>query len=128
LNKKWLKRYFTKPDIVLIGIVIVATLASGAIVISDKPNDSIYANCEIDGKVAKRIELNRSQRIDLGNGMKLETMPGKIRVLQSDCPNQICVNHGWLENSYDVIVCVPNRTIIYLEGQEHKDSIDFITR
>lgn len=126
MNSKWLKRHLTKADIALIGIVVAVALASSTIIISGSPNDSISAICEIDGKVVKRIELNTEQIVDLQNGMKLEIVPGKIRVVQSDCPNQICVSHGWVKGPHDVIVCVPNKTIIYLEQQE--DSIDFITR
>jgi hypothetical protein len=128
LNDRWLKRYCTKADIALISVVAVAILTSGAIIISGDTTDSIYAICEIDGEVVKRIEIDKMQTIELQNGIKLEIMPGQIRVAQSDCPNQICVSHGWLKNPSDVIVCVPNRTIIYLEQHEHKDSIDFITK
>jgi len=35
-------------------------------------------------------------------------------VKDSDCPQKICVKHGWLRYANDVIVCLPNKTILYL--------------
>jgi hypothetical protein len=39
---------------------------------------------------------------------------GRIRVLQSECPNKICVNTGWLTKPGDVAICVPGDTIVII--------------
>lgn len=44
--------------------------------------------------------------------------PGRIRVLASDCPDQICVNHGWLKSEAAPIVCLPNELVIRLLPQK----------
>ena len=42
--------------------------------------------------------------------------PGRIRVLEADCPDQICVQAGWLTDSAAPIVCLPHRLVIRLEN------------
>ncbi len=63
--------------------------------------------------------------ISLENGMMIEVKDRRIRVKDSDCPQKICVKHGWIRYGNDVIVCLPNKTIIYLKK---KSDLDYITR
>jgi len=85
---------------------------------------SDYAVVEYNGKI-EYISLNKDRIIALENGIVLEVKDGRIRVKDSDCPKKICVKHGWLRYANDVIVCIPNETIIYLKK---KSDLDFITR
>ena len=48
---------------------------------------------------------------------------GQIRVLEADCPDQICVQMGWLHSAAP-IVCLPNRLVIqYKDGEEALDAV-----
>lgn len=50
----------------------------------------------------------------------------RIRVLSADCPDQTCVNMGWLSSSKMPIVCLPHRLVIEFTGDT--DDIDAVTR
>lgn len=39
------------------------------------------------------------------------------------CPNSICSDIGWIDNTYQSIVCLPNNIIVTIEGVE-EDTID----
>lgn len=123
--RKTLRESLTKADVVLVIIVFLLALFSGFAFLRNKEPNPSYAICEIDGEIVKRIPLDTPQMIDLGNGMELEVQNGKICVAKSDCSEQICVKHGWLKDSSDIIVCVPSRCIIYIEKQKE---LDYITR
>lgn len=41
---------------------------------------------------------------------------GRICVLHSTCPDQVCVNQGWISNSVVPVVCLPNSLVIKIEG------------
>ena len=43
---------------------------------------------------------------------------GRIAVIESDCPEQICVRQGYVQESGVPIVCLPHRLVIELEGDE----------
>lgn len=52
--------------------------------------------------------------------------PGRIRFLESDCPNQICVKTGWLTKAGDRAVCMPSRVVITIMGDNRQvDSIAY---
>lgn len=40
--------------------------------------------------------------------------PGRIRVRQADCPDQICVETGWLTEGGRQIVCLPHQLVIQI--------------
>ena len=37
---------------------------------------------------------------------------GRICILEADCPDQICVNQGWISDSTVPIVCLPHKLMI----------------
>lgn len=56
---------------------------------------------EIEGKVGK---------------FHIEVKDGKARAIDVDCPNQICVNTGWISASNPVpIVCLPNGIVVTID-------------
>ena len=44
--------------------------------------------------------------------------PGRIRVQEADCPDQVCVNQGWQADGVLPIVCLPNKLVIQLTPSE----------
>ena len=77
-----------------------------------------------DGRVLREIDLSRvAQRETFevlwpDGGRNLVTVePGRIRVSEADCPDQICVSQGWLSDQAAPIVCMPHRLIIRVKGE-----------
>jgi len=48
-----------------------------------------------------------------------EIKNGKVRIIDSPCPNKTCVNQGW----HSPLVCLPNNVIITLEEEGEFDAI-----
>ncbi len=48
-----------------------------------------------------------------------EIKNGRVRIIDSPCPNKNCVNQGW----HSPLVCLPNNVIITLEDQGDFDAI-----
>ncbi len=78
-----------------------------------------------DSKVIRKIDLDtveKPERIvvpgDYKNVILIEK--GRAKVLESKCPDGICVKAGWLENSGDSAICLPNKTIVKIEGEKNK--------
>ena len=51
---------------------------------------------------------------------------GKVRFVQSPCNGQYCVHQGWLKQSGQVAVCLPNQVSIELLGEKKPyDSLNY---
>lgn len=69
-----------------------------------------------DGKVLYTIDLSSAEDKTFeteydGRTNSIEISDGRIRVKAADCPDQVCVETGWLENAAP-IVCLPNHLVI----------------
>ncbi|URA10222.1 NusG domain II-containing protein [Thermospira aquatica] len=60
-----------------------------------------------------------------GRGV-VEIKGGKVRMRESDCRDQICVHKGWISHLGDAIICMPNRVVVEIVGEE-KAAWDGIT-
>lgn len=48
-----------------------------------------------------------------------EIKDGRVRIIDSPCPNKTCINQGW----HSPLVCLPNNVIITLEDEGGFDAI-----
>ncbi|MFH1009321.1 MAG: NusG domain II-containing protein [Candidatus Latescibacterota bacterium] len=52
---------------------------------------------------------------------------GKARVVEASCPQKLCVKAGAIWKSGAMVVCVPNRVVVRIEGRA-KEELDAVTR
>lgn len=72
-----------------------------------------------DGAQLSAFLLDADNRIDLkqfGVNMVLEVKDGRVRVASSDCKQQLCVHHGWIEQPREAIFCLPHHITVELSG------------
>jgi len=48
----------------------------------------------------------------------LEISGGRVRMIDSACPDKLCVKSGWISRPGESIVCLPNRVVIEITGGE----------
>ena len=76
---------------------------------------------EVAGRTVEKLDM-REERVVTVSGergkLTIEVRNGRVRVAEADCPNRICVRTGWRSSGGDVIVCVPNRTIVRILGND----------
>lgn len=124
----------TRTWVILIALVL-AVSAGAALWQYSRPAPGLTANIYVDGVCVRSIDLSQvTQResfpVESALGVNLvEVEPGRIRVLQADCPDQVCVQAGWLSDSIAPIVCLPHKLVIRLEGgPAGGEQIDGITQ
>lgn len=128
-----------KGDIILLLIVVFCVLAGLALsndssldsltswsnLSSPSNKDEIIAIVKKDDVIVKTInlsQLNTKEYIKI-SGQYSETIAvehNRICFLDSTCPDEICVNTGWLSKPGDIAVCLPNRTIIKIQQKEKR--------
>lgn len=111
----------TRTWIIIILTVFLLCLAAVVIPkLTPSNNDSWIAEITLDGECIRRIPLNEvSERytFTVTGGAGVNTIAvenDRIRVEKADCPDQVCVHHGWESDGVDMIVCLPNKLVIRL--------------
>ncbi len=110
----------TLADKVLLAILVSGTLASYFLVdIAARPGTTVLV--EVDGQVRHKAGLMNGTVFSVQGvvgELVVEIREGTVAVIRADCPNKICVRTGRRSRSGDIIVCVPNKTIIRIVGEK----------
>ena len=115
-----------------IGCLAVVVVLCAVVLLMPKEEGQI-ARITQDGQVVAEIDLSEltgpyTFPVDgedhQWNGIVAEK--GRIRVLEASCPDQVCVNQGWISDSTLPIVCLPNKLVIEIVGGESE--LDAVTK
>ena len=111
--------FFRRSDIAVVAIILFVALGIwGWVMFAPQPESK---NIEIicDGKLTETIALPADDDIiALGEDehVKLEVKDNQIRVLETDCPDKICVRTGFISKVGQSAVCLPNRIVVKITG------------
>ncbi|NMA83050.1 MAG: NusG domain II-containing protein [Epulopiscium sp.] len=57
---------------------------------------------------------------------KIEAKNNQIRFIEANCPDQVCVQAGWIPKGGNIAVCLPNRVSIEIDQHQILD-VDDVT-
>jgi len=80
----------------------------------------------VDGDLYMIVSLTENAVYEIEDFMKIEISDSRVRVTESTCPDKLCIKAGWVDTPGIPIVCVPNKTMVIIEGKDR--DIDVITQ
>lgn len=124
----------SKGDKILVIVVLVCTvLFFGVKYLVDMNNqaEQKILNVSLDGKVIREINLSKVKEKSIiqikGNLIsKIEIDNGRVRFVNAICPDKICEKTGWLEKPGQIAVCLPNKVIIKIVGED--ENLDAVAK
>lgn len=118
-----------KNDIILCAIILVISLfILGIFKIKDNKNKEaiVYHNNDVILKIDLTDRESRTYTVNGDNGdVVIETVDGKVKVVEEISPKHLCSIQGYIENSMESIICLPNRIVIKIN---EKDDIDTVVK
>lgn len=124
--------YFKKWDLVIYFFIfsILFSLFYYAQNLNDIKGNK--AEVYVDNKLRYVFDLEENKKeyfvdTNLG-GVNIEINKMKIRVTTSNSPLKICVKQGWISNSGDTIVGIPDRLLIKVVGDTDDSEVDTIIK
>jgi hypothetical protein len=119
----------TIADKVLITTLLVLSVASYPLV-QRLSTAGQAVRIEVDGTVYTTVQLHNEQQLavpgPLGTTQVL-IQDGQAAITASPCRAKICVQTGPIEQSGQMIVCVPNKVVVRIIGKSN-DRYDAVTR
>ncbi len=118
-------KLFGKYDWVLIFFVVtgilITLLSSG-----DSANNTAFVY--IGNKISFKIDLTKDGTYSVMEGVIVEVSNKRIRMKESNCPQQLCVKMGWVSSPGVPIVCIPNKVMVIIEAENNKNDFDVMTQ
>ena len=120
-----LKRY--KFDIILSITVLIISAILGSFVYFKKSNNLICVIIDCNNNQTNYIlkEENIDERIvdvqGLNDILRVGLSNNGVRIVESNCPHQDCVNEGKITKNGQTIVCLFNKVVIQLKNSSNED-------
>ena len=120
---------FKKGDF-FIFFLILAVSVSVAISFYRTPLAANTVKIYVDSKeyatyvISDGYEKNVTVKTDFGYNL-IELQSGSVRMLESDCPNHDCIQMGSISQAGDMLVCLPNKVMVVLEGGDSVDAVSY---
>lgn len=113
-----------KLIIIILSIVIFSLLCLLFLKNNNKKNALVYYEDQLLLKIDLSLNGEHIYKVDGYNGeIIIKTSDNKIRVESENSPNHICSNQGWIDDSYEVLVCLPNKVVIKIEDEKEIDTV-----
>lgn len=108
------KRNIQWGDILIFTLVLVMSVS--LFFLFRPEGAAARASISVDGQIVKQISLPCYQTVKLDNGVTVIFDGMRACISHSDCPDKTCVQKGWLSVAGQTVVCLPNRTVLSLDG------------
>ncbi|MGL5615753.1 MAG: NusG domain II-containing protein [Sarcina sp.] len=97
-----------------------------------KNYNSTYAEIKVEGKLFKTINLSAHKGLET---LELKTKEGVNKIIIKDnsisieeahCSDSICIKQGFIKKVGENIICLPQKIIIEIKGEESDNSEEMI--
>ena len=91
--------------------------------------DTLYAEISINAKEKEIVLLDENKVFSVKSNphVKFEIKDNKIRFLESDCPDKICVNTGFIWIAGQTAVCLPNKMSLTIKSNKSDNDFDAVS-
>ena len=120
-----------KGDLIIVLILVVALVSWFVVNKLGESEDDRKIVIEVDGELYKAIPISpgmeRQQiHIDLHNGKYIDIVADETGAYVSDvvCPDKVCQKTGLVSRVGQSIVCLPNKVVVYIEGETQSEVDD----
>ena len=107
--------FIKKRDILILSAIFI--LCISFLILPKLFESGKTAEISIDGEIVKTVLLSKDDTFKL-NSFTIDVRDGAICVLDSPCHDKICVHTGYISKPSQTIVCLPERLIIKIKGED----------
>ena len=119
----------TRNDIIL-GLAVIILAAGIWLATELLKKDGSFAVVTVNGSETARYSLSEDAEIRLesenGGFNILVIKNGKADITEASCPDHVCVDQRAISKTGEAITCLPNKTVITVEGKDEAD-FDFVS-
>lgn len=113
-----------RTKVILFCLLAAAAASAAWLLFRGGSTGSPIARISRDGVLLEEIDLDQVEEpytLTFEDERGTNTVlvePGRIRISEADCPDQVCVNQGFISDGTVPIVCLPHRLLVEIVGAE----------
>lgn len=110
----------------IVAVALVAVVATNAF--GNAASASVAEIQDADGHTYT-MPLSKDDTLTVASSAGtnvIEVQGGKVRVSEADCPNQDCVEQGWVSKAGQQIVCLPHKLVVTIADSGSETTYDVV--
>lgn len=120
--------FFKKADILLLIALLLLGILSIAFVQLRSGDATDTVVITVDGKAFGSYPLSQDREIEVQTEFgfnRVTIQDGCVSITESDCPGHDCEAFGWISQARQVILCMPHRLCVSIEGETDVDMVSY---
>lgn len=117
-----MRKRFGKNDILFLsGIILVVIILFVSFTIFRKKTGS-FVVVTINGQKSQTYLLSQEESVEIETKWGTNQFVIKentVKMIQADCPDQLCVHQHAISQSRESIICLPHKVVVTIEGEEN---------
>ena len=90
--------------------------------------DASRVRITVGGEEYGTYSLSEDQTIEINDTNICEIKDGEVNMTRADCPDQLCIHQGPIHIQGETIVCLPNRVVVEITGNDAEEQLDGIVQ
>ena len=112
-----------KNDIIFIAaLLLVLSLIGGCMLLFRKEGSTVKVT--VNGQIYGTYSLDKNQTVEIKteNGYNILVIEnGTARIEEASCPDGVCSSHRPIRFSNSSIICLPNKVVVSINGEEKEN-------
>lgn len=126
------KKAYNRRKLNIVAVLVIAAIALAAVAATNALGSAADARTAViqdaDGNTFT-MPLSQDDVLTVASSAGtnvIEVQAGKVRVSEADCPNQDCVDQGWISNAGQQIVCLPHKLVVNITDEDTASAYDVV--
>lgn len=109
-----MNKHFGKNDVIFLGLLAIVCFVVCIVIYGSNITKGAYLTITVDGKTYGTYSLLEEQTISVGNPVinTIVIEDGKAKMLEAECPDQLCVKQKEIFYDKESIICLPNKVVV----------------
>ena len=126
------KKAYNRRKLNIVAVLVIAAIALAAVAATNALGSAVDARTAViqdaDGNTFT-MPLSQDDVLTVASSAGtnvIEVQAGKVLVSEADCPNQDCVDQGWISNAGQQIVCLPHKLVVNITDEDAASAYDVV--
>ena len=115
-----MNKRFGRNDIIFLSLLACLCIAVCVIIYAGGMKKGSYITVTIDGKEYGTYSLQENQTIPVG-GNTIAIKNGKAKMIEADCPDQLCIKQKEVCYDKESVICLPNKVVVTVTSEEENE-------
>ncbi|MFV0528729.1 MAG: NusG domain II-containing protein [Lachnospiraceae bacterium] len=114
-----------RNDIILVAFILTIAVVALVLYNAGNKSEAVQVQVTVAGEVYGVYPLDEDRVVEINDTNVLQIQGGKAKMKEAVCPDKLCLGQHAIKKSGQTIVCLPEKVVVTILGDE-TDAVDAV--